>query len=180
MNNIETLLRRHSEGTLTPDEQMELDRLTHREQVLEAATHQARQIRRHRHTSITAVASVVLVAGSLFFFRTGGDAAKTTLPTVAQVQPQPTQSDTMLGVQSTLAETAQPKHIAKVENTRQLVESVVREDSTPRHQSVKAQVVDDFEDMAPAAFVADEQVVACNTQCSPDSVINDIWKFLRT
>ena len=39
--------------------------------------------------------------------------------------------------------------------------------------------VQDIAVAEPSSYSVSEPVVACNTQCSPDSVINDIWNFLK-
>lgn len=46
-----------------------------------------------------------------------------------------------------------------------------RREPTPAVQDIAA--------AEPSSYSVSEPVVACNTQCSPDSVINDIWNFLK-
>ena len=48
MTKLETLLQQYADGTLTPEGQDELNRLTHRDQVLASASMQAGKIRRKR------------------------------------------------------------------------------------------------------------------------------------
>lgn len=178
MSNIENLLRRHAEGTLTPEEQSELNRLTHRDQVFEAAGRRATQLRRKQYYRLSAIASVLVVGGFLYFMR----------PTVGGVQSGPMMAE----VSST--EVANPQvedwdveikanetvHSEFADKKTPEAPSEVKADTTPsrylQHHADKAEAL---EELTPATMTAPEPVVACNTDCSADSVINDIWKFLR-
>ena len=53
MKQIETLLQRYRNGEITPEEQAELNRLTHRDEILHAAASRAAKIRRQRTTVIS-------------------------------------------------------------------------------------------------------------------------------
>jgi len=188
MSNIENLLRRQYEGTITPEEQSELDRLTHRDQVIEAATHRAKVLRRRQLAGVTGVASVLIVAGAVFFMRptvnssSGGTpiVAKTDVPkvVVTEIEEAGVPSSTMQ------IEEAPEKAVKEVSVKDESVvkPSVSRQDSSPvvAPKSVQPVQVESVNDVQPTVIPDCEPVVACNTACSPDSVINDIWKFLRT
>ena len=66
MSSIENLLRRRQEGTITDEELIELNQLTHRDQVIQAATQRARVIRHRRYAGISGVASVLVVVAMFF------------------------------------------------------------------------------------------------------------------
>lgn len=173
MNSLDYLLRRYSEGTITPEEQQELDALTHRSQVFQAASHHADQITRRRNASFAAVASLLLIAGGAFLFR----------PSVNQMVHEPIIAETHIEqANPSTTPTAAPEVIdqeqhrlmAQVEEKQQTIESPVLDDpsdAVPASVEVINEVIHETE--------AYQTVIACNSQCSPDSVINDIWKFLR-
>lgn len=181
MNNIETLLQQHAEGTLTPEERLELDHLTHRDAVLQAAVQGASQIRRRRRARISAVASVVLVAGSFFILRPTHD-DRQAIPTLAQsdahivepmVAPHPVSEDTYSVSDGVSAQAVKAKTTPQSGSQVQAVEPMSKVASTV------AQLADVKDETAPELMIEGDAVVACNTSCSPDSVISDIWKFLR-
>lgn len=190
MSTIENLLRRRQEGTITDEELIELNQLTHRDQVLQAATHRAKVIRHRRYAGISGVASV-LVVGAMFFsihpnsnnsFGDGPLMAQAEAPTVPTMQqdanaPQP--MDHTIAVASKEEDSFQ----MNVQQKEKAVEPMSQaEPSTSDVVSYSAQQYYEavVEEMEPSLNYSAETVVACNTQCSPDSVINDIWKFLRT
>lgn len=188
MSNIENLLRRQYEGVITPDEQSELERLTHRDQVIEAATRRAKVLRRRQLAGVTGVASVLLVAGVIFFVNPSVGEMKKDKPMIAKTEipeiitpkvaaPEPTPS--VASVKTNIVESDKP-FLDKVEPA--LKSPVVRQDSTPVVVSETEQSIlnDKADDIQPTIISDSEPIVACNTACSPDSVINDIWKFLRT
>lgn len=178
MTNLEDLLRRHAEGTLTPDQQAELNLLTHREQVVQAATLRASQIRRRRNTSFAAVASVLLVAGSIFFTRPSADSLAADMPVVAKTE--------VPSVDIPISEVSEAKEVVApallpTSTVETKIGSIASEPMRPvrsRQAEVPESTVD-LNQMAPEVINSGDAIVACNTQCSPDSVINDIWNFLR-
>ncbi len=188
MSNIENLLRRQYEGVITPEEQSELDRLTHRDNVIMAATRRAKVLRRRQIAGVTGAASVLLVAGLIFFnhpsigeMKADGQLmAKSEIPEMsAPIVVVTEQAHTKTQAKSTNGGTNDVVH-----NRAELISepSVVVHEAT----SVVASAVEQptFEeasnDVQPAVITESEPIVACNTACSPDSVISDIWKFLRT
>ena len=189
MKNLETLLRRYNEGDLNAEELDELNRLTHRDQVLQAANMRVRAIKRRRYSAVAGVAVVLLVTGVFFFARPSVDNQLAETPIMAQAdvptlseeesgvpvvskQVEPTQQMTSIETKARQHDTAilqpKPKLVASQPSSVSVV---------PVGQTVSEEVeVEQFE----PAIVSEDPIVACNTQCSPDSVINDIWKFLRT
>ena len=182
MKNLETLLRRYNEGDLNAEELDELNRLTHRDQVLQAANMRVRAIQRRRYTTVTGVVVVLLVTGVFFFARPSVDNQLAEMPIVAKADvPTLSEMEPNMPSISQLTESKQPENVVETK-TRQHDMDVLQPKPklvsvTPVEQPVSEEV--DVEQLEPA-IVNDDPIVACNTQCSPDSVINDIWKFLRT
>ena len=58
---------------------------------------------------------------------------------------------------------------------KKATETVIEHNNTP--QATPISTVSEVKHTEPNASL--DPVVACNTQCSPDSVINDIWNFLK-
>ncbi|MBR6990724.1 MAG: hypothetical protein IKH97_00715 [Bacteroidales bacterium] len=182
MKNLETLLRRYNEGDLNAEELDELNRMTHRDQVLQAANMRVRAIKRRRYSAVAGVAVVLLVTGVFFFARPSVDNQLAETPIMAQADV-PTLSEEESGMpvvskqeeptqQMTSIETRMLQHDTSILQPKPKLVSVV-----PVEQAVSEEV--DVEQLEPP-IVSEDPIVACNTQCSPDSVINDIWKFLRT
>ena len=179
MKNIEELLLRYQEGSLSPDELTELNQLTHRDRVMDAARKQARTIKVRRYSVVAGVAVVLAVAGTVFHTQSALDGAAN-LPMVAQAEvPSPSKA--------TASEAAS---MPQVEETKAVTVKGVRSYDTaiisPKPQLVSVDPVEQpanietiVEQQEPS-MLASDPIVACNTECSPDSVINDIWKFLRT
>ena len=182
MNRMENLLSRYHEGSLNPEELAELNRLTHRDQVLHAANQQARSINRRRNTVVTGVAAVLLVTGIIFFVSPSVDNALLDKPVVARADA-PKPSEIVPDVQHVHPQRESTFNKEETNHkTCQYDTAVMRPKPTlvspvPTEHLVNVETV--VEQMEPSTIV-DEPIVACNTECSPDSVINDIWKFLRT
>jgi hypothetical protein len=182
MSNLEKLLRSYQEGSLNPEELAELNRLTHRDQVLHAASQQVRAIRNRRYSAVAGVSAVLLVAGIVVFARPSVDNSLAEKPVVAQADV-PTidvsASENLLApVQTEVRQVeVKPASSARHHDIDVLQPKPSLVSNEPVEQPVSIETV--MEQREPSTII-DEPVVACNTQCSPDSVINDIWKFLRT
>lgn len=187
MSNIENLLSRRQEGTITEEELKELNQLTHCDRVLRAATQQAKIIRHRRYVCLSGFLSVVVVAVIVF---ATSPAPNTAVPSglmavqtkvsdnrivrsdVESVQPLRPAADIDPIAVDTVCLDVQPKADMPVHAASLSLE----EEITIAIQDEKNIV----EEAEPMAIPTSEPIVACNTQCSPDSVINDIWKFLHT
>lgn len=177
MKELESLLKKYAEGTITQEEQSQLEQLTHRDRVVSAAGQQAVAIHRRRVVRIGTVASiaVVLAVGATFLFRPNVQEAKNEAVLVAETDVQ--------SVQPTATPSVQEEVQTPVSRPQQpvLITTDVAE-VTPAEQQVMVEKVVSAElqdEVMPAVVISSDPVVACNTQCSPDSVINDIWKFLK-
>ena len=84
MKQIETLLQRYRNGEITPEEQAELNRLTHRDEILNAAASRAAKIRRQRTTVVSSVASVVIVAAVFLTITANNSTPTADTPLLAQ------------------------------------------------------------------------------------------------
>lgn len=182
MKNIETLLRRYKEGDLNAEELDELNRMTHRDQVLQAANMQVRAIKRRRYTTVAGIAAVLLVTSVIFFARPSVDSQLAEMPIVAKADvPTVDESVPNVPIVSNQVESRQVGG-SVVTETRQPDTAILLPKQGPVPVAPIEQIVSeemDVEQMEPT-IVSDDPIVACNSQCSPDSVINDIWKFLRT
>lgn len=178
MKELESLLKKYAEGTITQEEQSQLEQLTHRDRVVSAAGQQAVAIHRRRVVRIGTVASiaVVLAVGATFLFRPNVQEAdheavlmaKTdTRSTISTVEEPQMQEE----VQTPVSQQKQP-----VLTTIDVAEVPPAEQKVMVETVVSAELQDE---VMPAVVISSDPVVACNTQCSPDSVINDIWKFLK-
>lgn len=186
MNQLETLLHRYKEGVITPEEQAELDQLTHRHEVFNAAKEQASSIRRRQYSIVSSVASVLIVVGVIVAMWSRQGSAMPDTPLVAQsgeVQI-PAVLDTAVPQTPARIQTeAMPNANARM-STEETVEhretaAVVEPTRSASARREPAPAVHDIAAAEPSSYSVSEPVVACNTQCSPDSVINDIWNFLK-
>ena len=112
MKDIENLLQRYQEGDLDSEGLAELNRLTHRDRVLQAASRQAQAIHRRRQTAVVGVVAVLVVVGVVFLTlpktnNTINDSpimAKTEVPTlneaIANTQTEAVQTESPLVVTS--------------------------------------------------------------------------------
>lgn len=173
MKEIDVLLERYAEGNLTDEEQVRLNQLTHRDEVLAAAGARAHRLKRNRRTAISVLAALLVVVS---------------VGTTLSLRPDTTGTESAVVARTDVAQEAKAA-VPEVEPVKQ--QQVVRQqapaaertfhekrDSQPK--CVEQVVADPLLEVTetPVHFESDA-VVACNTQCSPDSVISDIWKFLK-
>lgn len=187
MNQLETLLQRYKEGVITPDEQAELDRLTNRRQVFSAASAQASAMRRRRYAVVSSVASLLIVAGIAYSVWSTNDMHISDSPTVAQYHagqlpvatenPAPQEAAPAIEQQPV---TSTPAAVVDTDQPMPRTPEPVKPQTVAPSRPMPAAVAQrESEITEPSSILSSETVVACNTQCSPDSVINDIWNFLK-
>lgn len=167
-NDLQTLLDKFREGTLTDGERSELERLSHKEEVFSAARSQASGILRRR---MALAMSTLLICGAGIWAVVGGVGPQTPMmaETTAPVPEVPEE------VREMVAPTAATEAAPLVAEAREIERPAV----LPRE--VKPAVTAPVEESAMVATVENpstEPVVMCNNQCDADSVINDIRKFL--
>lgn len=162
-NEMQRLMEKYREGTLSDAEMAELNTLTHRDEVIGAANHRAAGIIRRR---IMVRASLVVAAGLLV----GGG--------VWLAQPRALEAPLLAEVQipASMTVPAPEEMPAMDEPAKQEARPIVQVRPQVRKQT-HVQPEDIVVTEAPADD-ADDPVVMCNNRCDADSVINDIWKFL--
>ena len=167
-DNLPRLLDKYREGTISDAELAELNRLTHRDEVLASANRRAGTIlfRRYAGRTDLAVAALLLLGAGVWALRPHHDdsplVAEAQLPAAAPLAaPQPAAPPAAAPLASQPPATA-PKTSRKAARQAQ-----------PKHAPAvvtkQLQLIDD----QPV-----ESVVTCNNKCEADSVISDIWKFL--
>ena len=183
MEKLENLLQRYAEGTITPEEQGELDQLTRRDEIVTAATAQARDIRRRRSAIASTIAAIAIVVGVYFSFFNIETPVSGSNPLIAKaevpaVKPPAEAVPTPLPVSETPQQTAvaprQETCSPATATTAPQKASAPQPTTTTCDNPSATTLANSIEPTAVA-----DPVVACNTQCSPDSVINDIWNFLK-
>lgn len=167
-NDLQTLLDKFREGTLTDGERSELERLSHKEEVFSAARSQASGILRRR---MALAMSALLICGAGIWAVMGGGGAQT--PMMAEnTTPVPEAPEE---VREMVAPTA-PTEVAPL-----VAEAPEIKRPAISHHEVRPAVIAPVEEPAMVATTetpSSEPVVMCNNQCDADSVINDIRKFL--
>lgn len=180
MKRLENLLQRYNEGVITPEEKAELDLLTHRDEIFQAATVQATKIRRKRYITASSIASLAIVAGVFFtiFNTTNPNPDSSTVVAQADIHETPMHSETITAPLPATESTTQPsaQHQPVEQPTPTQKQAIRPVETTPREPIAKK--IESLSNNTEPLSVTDP-VVACNTQCSPDSVINDIWNFLK-
>lgn len=177
MDDIQRLLQKYHDGTLTPGEQAELDRLTHKDEVLGEAFHKADGIVRRRQVRYLAMAMTGLVLlGAGVWTAAGGQRSAdsglaTVQETVAQETPAPPET-TQPTIATEPPATQEPVLVAAAKP------AAVAGGKKPRAGKATPATIHrpPITDHQPKG--TEKTVVVCNTQCEADSVINNIWKFL--
>ena len=176
MKELEILLKKYADGTLSSDEKEELNLLTHRESIVTHASKHASAARRRRIGEMTLTASLVIATG-LTFYRHFSSSDSASAPLIAQQTTTilPTTQETSEAI-SALPVEDMPTTVTK--RTVSAPHTLVKDHHSPMPTNTQTAPVI-VEEIVPSNTEAPNQVVACNTQCSPDSVINDIWRFLQ-
>lgn len=156
-DSIQQLLAKRQAGTLSDSELQELNRLTHKDEVIAAAEQASAGIIRRRRLITSAVAVVAIAVGTVGIAML---MPKNEVPLVAQKQPapQPIVVEQMPQTVEVPAETV----IAKPAVVKKTTTPVAQADNVSHHEVAKKT----------------DPTVMCNNQCEADSVISDIWKFL--
>ena len=187
MNKLETLLQQYCNGEISQDGMAELERLTRRDEIMQSASRKATKIVHRMLAARSAVASVLIVAAAYFALmptstRMTGDApivAQNALPlsekTIAGEEPVAQARETTVWDN---AQHATAKHTAA--NSQEEEKGITAyHNSTPAATGRQETAPQPAQSQAVAHSATQETIVACNTECSPDSVINDIWNFLK-
>lgn len=187
MTELESLLRRYAEGDITQEELQRLATLSHRDEVLAGANARAKTLHRQRVARMSVAASLAMVVALVVIvaLRSGVVAGVSDTVQVAEVAPQPAVAAPAETLAAPAREQTPVRHNPRQETVREVAQTVPVDDE--RMQEMASEVLQD----SPAPGTPREEtpvtvhdldgypVVACNNECSPDSVINDIWRFLR-
>lgn len=157
-NDIQTLLERYREGTLSDSELDELNRLAGRDEVMASAGRQADSILRRRRTIVYTLAGLLVAGGFLWTLIPRQETPLVAEATVPEAIVEPIVEQVAPAASTTVAPT--PTHH-------------VRHTPEPRTVAKAVHTAPTIVEMP-----AEEPVVICNNQCEADSVISDIWKFL--
>lgn len=167
-NNLETLLGRYADGSITPEEEEQLNLLTHRQAVWGGAMHRSATLRRRRHAIVGTVAALLVAVGLAVVSNLQSPTRTGSLPDGPMVAKNNPSAPTEVP-----APPVQPKAEAvKPVETIATVEPIEAIETIATVESIEPVV---HVEAAPST----DPIVACNTQCSPDSVINEIWSFLK-
>lgn len=183
MTELETLLRQYAEGTISQEGLQRLNTLSHRDEVLAGAAARANTLRRQRAARMSVVASVAVVVAVVVAvaLRSGTPAGLPDAVMEAALTPQPA----VVTPVETLAEPAPVHHNARPAVAREVARAIPVAEKKEAEavatalQETPAPVQVHEEPPAPTHIGENYPEVACNSECSPDSVINDIWRFLR-
>lgn len=155
-NSLQYLLEKYREGTLTDDERTELERLSHRDEVMAAASRHATGIVRRR-VSLVIGAVVVLGVGTTLMI------------------PRPTE-EVMIAEAHNV-----PPAVQMVPETEQVLRPAEMRETEPQHiieAKTTAKPMSACPTVRRNAVRKSDPVVVCNNQCDADSVISDIKRFL--
>lgn len=158
-NSLQYLLEKYREGTLNDEERVELERLTHKDEVISAANRRVTGII-WRRVSLTIAAVMVAGAGVVAVLPREAQG-----PLMADAQEIPTsiveaQRDASPAVETVVPATVieEPQHVAPLQTKHASRPATAIKRSVKVHES--------------------DPVVICNNQCEADSVLSDIRKFL--
>ena len=157
-NSIQYLLEKYREGTLTDDERTELERLSHRDEVMATASRRATGIV-WRRVSLTIGAVAVLGVGATLMIPRPVEevmiAEAHNVPAAVQMASETEQVLRPMG--------AHEAEIQQVAESKAAMKPVAKRPTTMRRSATKKK---------------SDPVVVCNNQCDADSVISDIKRFL--
>lgn len=158
-NSLQYLLEKYREGTLNDEERVELERLTHKDEVMAAASHRVRGIIRRR---VSLAVATVLVAGV----------------GVVAVLPREVQGPLMAEAKEIPAPVVEMQHEVSPSEKEVVSEEPTRESqrAVPMQARKADRPVSTLHRQAKSKVT--DPVVVCNNQCEADSVISDIRKFL--
>lgn len=159
---LQQLLAKYQQGTLSGEELEQLNRLTHKDEVMSAAENRAKVIVRRRSLRTVAFAMVglSLVGVGIWAMR---PAEQQQVATESVANPVPTLVESAVPMPAAVAAEEAPIVAAKHDMPRE-----IKQHNEARQQQPAATIPQQHE----------EATVICNNQCDADSVLNDIWRFL--
>ncbi len=163
---LQQLLAKYQQGKISEGELERLNILTHKDEVLGAATNRAHTIIRRRTVRNVSLvcAALTLVGAGVWLLR---PAEKS--PLIAELNPVESTAIEEVAVREDVVVPLQKPASKKVSLPDE--EWIVAQNTAIN--KAETQEIDIAEPLN-----RDEPTVVCNNQCDADSVINDIWKFL--
>lgn len=157
-DDIQHLLKKYQEGSISDAELSELNILTRKNEVMDSAFARADGIiRRRRIGMISMVMTGMMVIGAGVWVMSPKSSSNSM---VAMAQEIPAAEDEVMGQDENtlpvMEKAEEAVHVVKAQPEEKVTNNVKR--ATPAR--------------------ANKPVVVCNTQCDADAVISDIWKFL--
>lgn len=152
------LWEKYRKGTLSASEREELNRLSHRDEVMQAASARAATIVARRRSVFFAIVGLVVVGAAAVWMLQPTAVQGPVVAEAVVEQPLPSDTDVLTLPVEKEVEVAMTTHPEAAMTERQRATRPTVRNSA---QAAKAQ-----------------PVVVCNNQCEADSVISDIWKFL--
>ncbi|MCR4659664.1 MAG: hypothetical protein K5650_05155 [Bacteroidales bacterium] len=171
---LDTLLERYRTGDITPAEAAELEKLSGRQTVLQQAVKRAHRIRVRRRAAAVAAALAIGAVVTFGVRMAGSDptATQPPMPGTTQIAAGPSHQTAEPTPAATPA-AVQPKPVMAPRNAKPQQPAP---QPTPQEAGNQPQAEPE---QAYIEHPAAEPIVVCNTQCNADSVINEIWKFLK-
>ena len=163
-DDIRHQLESYRQGQLTPDEVEQLNRATHRDEVMDAASRGAASVRRHRFAKTAALAAVVTAIAATTLWHLV-PSPHNNAPMTTRLAPEAVPSSQPSDADNLPATPAVPEPLPIASHRPQA--SAATRHAASADKAVQA---------APPAATKPE--VWCNNQCDADSVISDIMKFL--
>lgn len=179
MSDLDLLLKKYRQGTISDEEMNQLNRLTRRDEVVESACKRAATLRRRRHVvlSVSAMALLLGGVGAMLFFN--ADPVADSKPLFA-AQPAVSADDSALSVTNDVADPASMHLQGQGLTPESMVQPLEVASAKPRQ--VKAEKAERVSrENVPALNVHEVAApqVMCNVGCDADSVISDVWDFLN-
>lgn len=181
---LEKLLGKYANDEISDDEMQLLSSITHRNEVMKSALGLATQIRKKRRRTIASIVSVcILVFGVELLMRPmliNDDEIKIAKVTEEKIPVNTNVVESEIGIkEETLVKKEENVKIKPIEKKHISESNIVEEKKVEIKEEII--IVPDKEVLIVDDMQYDEGTqVLCNVQCDADSVINDVWNFLRT
>lgn len=181
MSDLDLLLKKYRQGTISDQEMEQLNTLTRRDQVVEAACRRATTLRRRRQV-VLSVSAVVLLLGGVGALLFSNLAPHTGDSQLFAAQPDISADAGDLNPAQSAADAApvtvvlQEHCLASETMSRPIEVASNSPRQTQREQSRRLS-----HETAPVIAPSQTEIpqVMCNVGCNADSVINDVWDFLN-
>lgn len=169
---IETLLKKHEEGSLTDEERDLLETATGKATVMSQACQRATMLRRRRVGMAAGLCSLLLVAGAIVLWQPKAEE----MPKMATLSQPQTVREPLPQAET---EAAQELPLQEAHSGLEKVQAAVTLPVAKYPRTQRTVVPQQAKETTVALQVVEAPQVSCNLQCDADSVISDVWKFLK-